>query len=45
MYAIRSYYDILFCFDSSLEYGNRIETLLKEIHTEGDDGSGDPEAD
>jgi len=37
--------DILFCFDASLEYGNRIETLLKEIHTEGDDGRGDPETD
>ncbi|HEY7746860.1 MAG TPA: ribosome-binding factor A [Desulfuromonadales bacterium] len=37
--------DILFSFDSSLEYGNRIETLLKEIHTEDDDGRGDPEAD
>jgi ribosome-binding factor A len=37
--------DILFAFDSSLEYGNRIETLLKEINTEDDDGSGDPEAD
>lgn len=35
--------DILFCFDSSLEYGNRIETLLKEIRTEDADDRGDSE--
>ena len=37
--------DILFCFDSSLEYGNRIETLLKEIHAEESDDRGDSESD
>jgi ribosome-binding factor A len=39
--ALRHTPDILFSYDSSLEYGNRIETLLKEIHTEEDDGRGD----
>jgi len=37
--------DILFCHDSSLEYGNRIDALLKEIQTEESDDSGDSEAD
>jgi len=31
--------DILFCYDTSLEYGNRIETLLKEIHDQNRDDS------
>lgn len=30
--------DLLFCYDTSLEYGNRIETLLRDIHDrDGDD--------
>jgi len=37
--------DILFCHDSSLEYGNRIDALLKEIETEESDDRGDSEAD
>jgi len=37
--------DILFCHDSSLEYGNRIDALLKEIQTEESDDRGDSEAD
>jgi len=32
--------DLLFCYDTSLDYGNRIETLLKEIHDQERD---DPE--
>lgn len=43
--ALRYVPEILFNYDSSLEYGNRIETLLKEIHSEDDDGRGDSEAD
>lgn len=30
--------DILFSYDSSLEYGNRIDTILKEIQTDADRG-------
>jgi len=37
--------DILFGYDASLEYGNRIEGLLKKIHDENDDAGGNPEAD
>jgi ribosome-binding factor A len=36
--------ELQFVFDSSLDYGNRIETLLKEIHSEeshDSDDSGD----
>jgi len=33
--------ELHFVFDSSLDYGNRIETLLKEIHSEDGHGSGD----
>lgn len=29
--------DILFQYDSSLEYGNRIESLIQEIHADDDD--------
>jgi len=32
--------EINFLFDTSLEYGNRIESLLKEIHVEGVDDQG-----
>ncbi len=35
--------DILFQFDASLEYGNRIESLLKEIHTQPVDDQNDSE--
>lgn len=35
--------DILFQYDSSLEYGNRIESLIREIHTETTDDQGDTE--
>jgi ribosome-binding factor A len=43
--AMRYVPDILFNYDSSLEYGNRIETLLKEIHSEDVNGRGDSEVD
>jgi len=32
--------DIVFQFDTSLEYGNRIESILKELHTDGSDDQG-----
>jgi ribosome-binding factor A len=35
--------ELLFQFDSSLEYGNRIESLLREIHQEEDHDPGDSE--
>jgi ribosome-binding factor A len=35
--------DILFQYDSSLEYGNRIESLIREIHTDTTDDQGDTE--
>ncbi|PLX84747.1 MAG: 30S ribosome-binding factor RbfA [Desulfuromonas sp.] len=37
--------DLLFLYDSSLEYGSRIETLLKEIHSRQDDDQSDTEDD
>jgi ribosome-binding factor A len=30
--------DILFEYDTSLEYGNRIESLIREIHSDDDQG-------
>lgn len=30
--------DVLFEYDSSLEYGNRIESLIREIHSDDDQG-------
>ncbi|MEZ4599259.1 MAG: ribosome-binding factor A [Syntrophotaleaceae bacterium] len=35
--------DLVFHFDSSLEYGNRIESLLREIHQEDNRDPGDTE--
>lgn len=35
--------DLLFVFDSSLEYGNRIETLLRDLHPGPDDDHDDSE--
>jgi len=35
--------DILFQYDSSLEYGNRIESLIREIHSDTTDDQGDTE--
>jgi len=35
--------DIIFRFDSSLEYGSRIESLLREIETDSSDDPGDSE--
>jgi ribosome-binding factor A len=32
--------DLLFLFDTSLEYGNRIETLIRELHAEESDDRG-----
>ncbi len=37
--------DLLFKFDASLEYGNRIESLLKDIHEKSTDDHGDSEKD
>lgn len=35
--------DLLFQYDASLEYGNRIDSLLRDIHTEPSDDSGNTE--
>lgn len=37
--------DILFVYDSSIEYGNHIESLLRDIHTEHGDDQRDSEED
>lgn len=36
--------DLLFCYDESLEYGNRIESIIREIHHEGADDPDDSES-
>jgi ribosome-binding factor A len=33
--------DLLFEYDSSIDYGNRIEALMRQIHTGSDDDQGD----
>ena len=35
--------EINFQYDSSLEYGNRIESLIREIHSDSTDDQGDTE--
>ncbi len=35
--------DLLFCYDPSLDYGNRINTLLQEIQTQRPDDQSDNE--
>lgn len=35
--------ELQFVYDTSLDYGNRIETLLKEIHNEDAHGSANPD--
>ncbi len=35
--------DLIFEYDTSLEYGNRIETLLRDLQTGDDNAQGDPE--
>lgn len=35
--------EIQFKYDSSLEYGNRIESLIREIHSDSTDDQGDTE--
>lgn len=35
--------DIIFQYDSSMEYGSRIESLIREIHSEATDDQGDTE--
>jgi ribosome-binding factor A len=35
--------DLLFQYDASLEYGNRIDSLLRDLHTGSDDDAGTPE--
>ncbi len=35
--------DLLFQYDTSLDYGNRIDNLLRDLHTESDDDSGNTE--
>ncbi len=37
--------DLLFVYDSSLEYGNRIDSLIEHVNTEQDDVQGDSEED
>ncbi|BCR04829.1 ribosome-binding factor A [Desulfuromonas versatilis] len=37
--------DLMFKFDTSLEYGNRIESLLRDIHEKSSDDQGDSEKD
>ena len=37
--------ELTFRFDTSLEYGNRIESLLRDLNSGGDDAQGDPEDD
>ena len=37
--------DLIFQYDSSIEYGNRIESLLREIRQDGPDDSGHTEED
>lgn len=33
--------DLLFEYDNSIDYGNRIEALMRQIHTGSDDDQGD----
>lgn len=42
--SLRYVPNLLFEFDASLEYGNRIETLLREIKQGEDHDPGDPES-
>lgn len=35
--------DLLFQYDASLDYGNRIDSLLRDLHTESGDDSGNTE--
>lgn len=37
--------DLVFHYDTSLEYGNRIESLIQEIHSGSADDQGDTEED
>ncbi len=37
--------DLIFLYDTSLEYGNRIESLIQEIHSGAADDQGDTEED
>lgn len=37
--------DLLFQYDTSLDYGSRIESLIREIHTDASDDQSDPEGD
>jgi len=37
--------DLLFQYDTSIEYGQRIETIFKEIHAGEDDDRGDSQGD
>lgn len=37
--------DLLFQYDTSIEYGNRIESLLREIHVEDSDDRGHSDED
>jgi ribosome-binding factor A len=40
---MRNIPDLIFEYDSSLEYGNRIEALLRDLQTGDDNAPGDPE--
>lgn len=37
--------ELTFQYDTSLEYGNRIEALLRDLNSGNDDAQGDPEDD
>ena len=43
--TIRHTPELTFVYDESIEYGNRIDSILKDINDESDNNSGDPEQD
>ena len=43
--TIRHTPELTFVYDESIEYGNRIDSILKDINNEPSNNSGDPEQD
>ena len=43
--TIRHTPELTFVYDESIEYGNRIDSILKELKDESDNNSGNPEQD
>lgn len=43
--TIRHTPELTFVYDESIEYGNRIDSILKDIKDESDNNSGNPEQD